>query len=269
MKIGVMDSGAGGITILNTIRQKIPMLDLVYLADEFFAPYGERSPADIQSRVVSIGCFFESQNVDAIVVACNTATVIAIDALRARIALPVIGVEPAVKPAFRVSKTRHVAVLATPLTAHSQRLKELISLWREDSNVHIMSSSTLAFDIDAWPQSKVTVEETVKNLCLEMIESGIDTLVLACTHYPLIKKLFAVELGPDCEIIEPSEGVVAQLVRRLNQTYPTQFPAFLSSVTKGSIEVISTKGLDNMDRLTSWIEDRDSIAAKKSINLSA
>ncbi|REG85765.1 glutamate racemase [Marinomonas pollencensis] len=267
MKIGIMDSGAGGLTILNAIRQKFPALDLLYLADEEFAPYGEKTPADIQGRIIKIAQFFDAEQVDAIVVACNTATVCAIDQLRAVTALPVIGVEPAVKPAFRMSKKRHVAVLATPLTAASERLGELIERWREDSRVQIMSSASLAYAIDDWPTSKVQVEATVRTLCAEMIQSDVDTLVLACTHYPLVKELFTDALGAQCEIIEPSEGVTAQLMRRLEQAYPEVLPAWLGEV-RGSIEIVSSKGLENMPNLIGWVEDSAALLVPKSVAIS-
>lgn len=267
MKIGVLDSGAGGLTILNAIRQKSPALDLLYLADESFAPYGEKSPEQIQSRLIKIGAFFESQGAKAIVVACNTATVVAIEALRANTVLPVIGVEPAVKPAFRVSKTRNVAVLATPLTAKSDRLKELIDRWREDSRVTVMSSATLAFAIDALPESMVNVVNIVVSLCDEMRRKEIDTLVLACTHYPLIKQLFIDELGSACEIVEPSEGVVAQLIRRLQQTYGGLVDDVLQSSSHGSLALFSTQGTMNMGRLSSWIEDGAAITSQEYVLL--
>ncbi|SBS37643.1 Glutamate racemase 2 [Marinomonas spartinae] len=267
MKIGILDSGAGGLTILNAIRQKSPALDLIYLADESFAPYGEKSPEQIQSRLIKIGAFFEAQHAKAIVVACNTATVVAIEALRASTHLPVIGVEPAVKPACRVSKKRHVAVLATPLTAKSERLKELIDRWREDSQVNVMSSPTLAFAIDGWPESQSKVIETVECLCRQMLEQEVDTLVLACTHYPLVKNLFEMALGPNCEIIEPNDGVVAQLIRRLDQVYSDEAQIGLSSESFGQIALFSTQGTMNMDRLTQWIEDSASICQKEYVLL--
>ncbi|MGO3345413.1 MAG: glutamate racemase [Marinomonas sp.] len=269
MKIGIMDSGAGGVTILNAIRHKIPALDLVYLADEQFAPYGEKTSEAIRSRIIKIGRFFESEKVDAIVVACNTATVVAIDCLRSHTVLPVIGVEPAVKPAFRISKKRHVAVLATSLTANSQRLGELIALWREDSQVWVMSSPTLAFAIDAWPQSKADVEKTVKKLCDDMKASAVDTLVLACTHYPLVKSLFVAELGACCDIIEPSEGVASQLVRRLEQAYPERLGEFCVSNGSAEIEIFSTKKIEDKARLSQWVEDAAAIVCQKTIELAS
>ena len=256
-----MDSGAGGLTILNAIHQKHPYLDLVYLADDAFAPYGSKSIEQLQDRLVKVGQFFENEKVCAIVVACNTATVTAIDALRSSTSLPIIGVEPAVKPAFRLSKKRRVAVLATPVTAESPRLNQLIDLWKADSYVSIMSSSTLAFDIDAWPETQGKVKQTIEYLSQNMLDQNIDTLVLACTHYPLVKHLFEQILGSGCEIIEPSEGVTAQLIRRLTESYPNEMDELLNTVTEhqdghqhqGSIELCSSLGFQNMQRLESWV----------------
>lgn len=269
MKIGVMDSGAGGLTILNAIRKKYPFLDLVYLADDDFAPYGNKTIAQLQDRLVKVGRFFEKENVQAIVVACNTATVAAIDALRESTTLPVIGVEPAVKPAFRISKQRNVAVLATPVTAQSKRLNQLIDLWKADSQVFIMSSQSLAFDIDAWPESEVKIKHTIHALCDVMLEKKVDTLVLACTHYPLVKHLFEQALGKGCEIIEPSEGVTAQLMRRLEESYPAEMTALLSCTVlqKGVIELCSTLGVKNLPRLTSWTVDSQSITDQKHVHI--
>jgi len=250
-----MDSGAGGLTILNAIHKKQPYLDLVYLADDAFAPYGSKSISQLQERLIKIGRFFEKENVCAIVVACNTATVAAIDALRTSTTLPIIGVEPAVKPAFRLSKQRKVAVLATPVTAESPRLNQLIDLWKADSQVSIMSSSTLALDIDAWPETEEKVRKTIQTLSQEMLAKNIDTLVLACTHYPLVKHLFEQMLGSDCDIIEPSEGVTAQLIRRLEESYPKEMEDLLmsGSLQEGKIELCSSLGLKNMPHLTSWV----------------
>ncbi|RBP84650.1 glutamate racemase [Marinomonas rhizomae] len=264
-----MDSGAGGVTILNAIYQKHPYLDLVYLADDAFAPYGNKSVEQLQERLIKVGRFFENEKVGAIVVACNTATVAAIDVLRASTSLPVIGVEPAVKPAFRLSKKRRVAVLATPVTADSTRLNQLIDLWKADSHVSIMSSSTLAFDIDAWPESEEKVRRTIRQLCKEMLAQNIDTLVLACTHYPLVKYLFEQILKNECEIIEPSEGVVAQVIRRLSESYPDDMCQLLKIGIKeqGSIELCSSLGFDNMQRLLSWVTSSDAIKDRRHVSI--
>ncbi|MCB5161871.1 glutamate racemase [Marinomonas algarum] len=271
LKIGVLDSGAGGLTILNRIHHALPCLDLLYLADEQFAPYGDKTVEQLQSRLLAMGRFFEEEQVAAIVVACNTATVVAIDALRSVTRLPVIGVEPAVKPACRISKRRKVAVLATPVTAKSARLNKLIDLWKADSEVVILSSATLAFDIDAWPKSKSRIVSTIHCLSQEMKAKHIDTLVLACTHYPLVKSIFEQALGMDCDIIEPSEGVTSQLIRRLTSAYPLemhQITTELQRLPSGAIELCSSKNIDSMSRLRAWVTDQDAICGTRQVALS-
>ena len=267
LKVGVIDSGAGGLTILNAIHTKHPYLDLLYLADDAFAPYGSKTVLQLQDRLVKIGRFFENEKVSAIVVACNTATVVAIDALRASTSLPIIGVEPAVKPAFRLSKQRNVAVLATPVTANSARLNELIALWKSDSRVCVMSSDTLAYDIDAWPESEPKIQHTIQQLTREMSEKKIDTLVLACTHYPLVKHLFVQALGAGCDIIEPSEGVTAQLIRRLQEVHPTRMHELQNTSTskQGSIEIVSSLGVLNMPRLLSWVLNKHAVCGQRHV----
>lgn len=267
MKVGVIDSGAGGLTILNAIHKKQAYLDLVYLADDEFAPYGSKTIIQLQDRLIKIGKFFENEKVSAIVVACNTATVAAIDALRASTSLPVIGVEPAVKPAFRISKQRKVAVLATPVTAKSARLNKLIDLWKADSQVSIMSSDTLAFDIDAWPETQGKIKQTIDLLSVEMLDKKVDTLVLACTHYPLVKHLFEKTLGSECEIIEPSEGVTAQLIRRLSDCYIDDMSALIFSKSIGRIELCSSLGFNNMKRLVSWVTEPEGIIAQRVVKV--
>ncbi|BFM48180.1 glutamate racemase [Marinomonas sp. THO17] len=266
MKVGVMDSGAGGLTIVNAIQKKQPHLDLLYLADDAFAPYGDKTDQALQQRLIDIANFFEREAVQAIVVACNTATVAGIEALRSHTQLPVIGVEPAVKPAFRLGKQRHVAVLATPVTAKSRRLNDLISLWQADSKVQIVSSASLAFDIDAWPATQSKIQQTVMALCQQMKTDEVDTLVLACTHYPLVRHMFAEYLGADCEIIEPSEGVSAQLTRRLVATYP-ELVESESLSEQGQITLCSSLSLAGAQRLRTWVDEQSSIAGERLVSI--
>jgi glutamate racemase len=138
-----------------------------------------------------------------------------------------------------------------------------------------MSSSTLAFDIDAWPETEEKVKQTIEQLSQNMLAQNIDTLVLACTHYPLVKHLFEKALGNECEIIEPSEGVTAQLIRRLTASYPNDMNQLLDAVSKhqgsnqnkGRIELCSSLGFQNMQRLTSWVISSDAIKDRRHVLL--
>ena len=213
LKIGVMDSGVGGFTILKAIKESLPHAEILYFADQAYAPYGNLDASQIAKRLFVIGDYFLSQGCDVMVVACNTATVVSIHTLRARIKLPVVGVEPAVKPACTSSAKKSVSVLATPVTARSERLNELINTWRFDANVEILFSETLADMIDHMPGTATKVEQEIRQLCDRIMAHNSDSLVLACTHYPLVKSSFENCLGADVVIIEPSLGVASQVVR--------------------------------------------------------
>lgn len=214
IKIGVMDSGAGGLTILQSIRAALPQADLLYFADQAYAPYGAQSNGFISQRLVTIAEYFVAQGCQLMVVACNTATVAGIAELRAATSLPVVGVEPAVKPACSTSLRKRVTVLATLATSKSRRLNDLIDTWRFDTEVSILASTTLASLIDDMPHSLSAVREEVCRIADVVMENNSDTLVLACTHYPLIKELFD-EVLSEVVIVEPSKGVTAQVLRLL------------------------------------------------------
>lgn len=214
--IGVMDSGAGGLSILTSIRAALPAANLIYFADQAFAPYGDLTPDIIQQRLARIGHFFSEQGCQMMVVACNTATVAAIASLRAQLSIPIVGVEPAVKPACSASRRKRVTVLATPTTAGSVRLLDLIDTWRAESEVTVMASQSLASLIDQMPQSEYALEAEVKRICEAVQAQESDALVLACTHYPLIGERFAAYL-PNVSIVEPSRGVTAQVLRLLQR----------------------------------------------------
>jgi len=227
-KVGVLDSGVGGLSILTEIMQQAPDIELHYFADNAFAPYGNLDTEQIQQRVLAVCRFFIELKVDAIVIACNTATVEAIDFIRTSALIvenliPIIGVEPAVKPAAITSSNGKVTVLATPVTCKSQRLNKLV-----EQHTHIQSgvinkieficleSATLAFDIDYLPNTLNKVESEILRIREIMRTENSDTLVLACTHYPLIKNLFAQHFDNHIEIIDPNNGVTLQLLHRLN-----------------------------------------------------
>lgn len=135
--IGVFDSGVGGLTILRAVRQELPCENLTYVADAAYVPYGQKSPGQIRDRAMAIGGFLLQQGAKVIVIACNTATAVAIDMLRARLPIPVVGVEPAVKPAVSASRSGVVGILATPATLASERYRNLIE--RFGSGIRIVA----------------------------------------------------------------------------------------------------------------------------------
>lgn len=262
IKVGVMDSGVGGLTILKAITSAMPSADILYFADQNYAPYGNLTAPEIVERLVRIGEYFLQQGCHAMVVACNTATVVSIRHLRSSIQIPVVGVEPAVKPACSYTRKKSVSVLSTPVTAASSRLNDLINTWRQDADVEILSSATLAFLIDHMPTSQVEVNLEVQRICAQVLDHRSDTLVLACTHYPLVRAYFEQYLGEAVSILEPSVGVAAQVVRVTS--YKEANNLLVSQAENSGLMVQSNGNPAQLEALSHWLEELGLAAQVKS-----
>lgn len=213
--IGIFDSGIGGLSIMQCIKQQLPNEHLLYVADTLNAPYGEKSAEFIQQRVNEIAEWFMAKNTKAIVVACNTATVNAIDQLRQSISIPVIGVEPAIKPAASASQNKKVAILVTKATAENQRFRALVAQYRNNSDVYIQPCPGLVELIERDQKNSIDCKLMLKSYLQPLIEKGVDTIVLGCTHYPLVKELINEICGNSVEIMETALPVTEQLQRQL------------------------------------------------------
>jgi glutamate racemase len=223
--IGVFDSGIGGLSILKTLRAEMPHENFVYFADSAHNPYGDKSDAFVIARSISITQqLIDQHHIKALVVACNTATAAAIHVLRAEHpSLPIIGVEPALKPAVAVSKTKRIAVLATRGTLHSAKflaLKTSLVSQAEfictpcDGLADLIESHMLANDTTNLIAACAVFTRTTGQFGCE--NGAIDTLVLGCTHYPLVLPLFRQLVGPQVHIVDNGQAVarrVAQLVQ--------------------------------------------------------
>lgn len=213
--IGIFDSGVGGLSIAKCIEQHLPNENLLYVADTLHAPYGEKSTEFIQQRVNEIAQWFIEREVKAIVVACNTATVNAIDQLRKNISIPVIGVEPAIKPAVNISKSRKVAILVTKATAENQRFLALVAQYRDISEIIIQPCPGLVELIEQDKKNTVECKSMLNRYLKPLIAQGVDTIVLGCTHYPLVRAVISEICGNTVEIMETAQPVTEQLQRQL------------------------------------------------------
>lgn len=213
--IGVFDSGVGGLSVLREIRRELPAEDLLYVADSAYAPYGEQSDALIHTRSLAIAAFLLARSAKAIVVACNTATSVAVEVLRARVPVPVVAMEPAVKPAARHTKSTVVGVLATTRTLESARFTRLLTA--HGLNVRVLLQPCPGFveqverGLVSGPDTCALVERYVNPL----VAQGADTLVLGCTHYPFLLPVIRAVAGPGVSVIDPSPAVARELRRRL------------------------------------------------------
>ena len=213
--IGVFDSGLGGLTVLRELRRQLPDLPLRYIADTAHAPYGQRSPDFIQARSLALSEHLQASGAALIVVACNTATAHAIQALRQRWpALPFVGTEPGIKPAVAVSKTGRIGVLATPATIASVRYQELLARHAGSAQVVSQACPGLVDLIERGDLESAQLHSLIDQLCAPLREAQVDTVLMGCTHYPLVQRHLQAALGPQVQMLN-IETAVAQQAQRL------------------------------------------------------
>lgn len=222
-KIGVFDSGIGGLSVLKALRAELPREHFIYIADSGHAPYGERDVAHVLERSRAIARYLVSQNVKALVMACNTATAAAIHPLRLEHpGLPLIGVEPALKPAVACSKTGRIGVMATRSTLASEKFQALLDSQAGHTSFIVQACDGLADAIERSAETGDTTE-TIE-LCTRYTgamglfgtkKDQIDTLVLGCTHYPFASGHLRALLSPDVQIIDNGQAIARQTRRRV------------------------------------------------------
>ena len=223
--IGVFDSGIGGLSVLKALRADMPHEDFIYIADSGHAPYGEQGAAHVLARSRAIVQYLVSQNVKALVMACNTATAAAIALLRAEHpGLALIGVEPALKPAVALSRTGRIGVMATRGTLASGKFQALLATQAANATFVLQPCDGLAHAIEASASTGTGDATKIIALCAHYIsamgqfgtETGkIDTLVLGCTHYPLASEHLRALVGTQVQFIDNGEAVARQTRRLL------------------------------------------------------
>ncbi|HYW58067.1 MAG TPA: glutamate racemase [Polaromonas sp.] len=237
--IGVFDSGVGGLSILKALRARLPAEDFVYLADAGFAPYGERGDDYVIERTrVVVDRLVREHDVKALVIACNTATAAAVQLMRTQYpGLILVGVEPALKPAIALSRTRRIGVLGTRGTLASAKIRVLHDSLKDQADFVFMPCDGLADAIQNDDTQQIT------QLCARYMqalgtfgteEGQIDTLVLGCTHYPFAQHHLAVHAGENVKMIETGEPVARQTHRLLETA------GLLNTEGTGSVTLITT-----------------------------
>ncbi|MEN9433080.1 MAG: glutamate racemase [Pseudomonadota bacterium] len=215
--IGVFDSGLGGLSVLLEIERQLPQEDLIYVADSAHAPYGAKTAEYIAERCIKISEFLLSQNVKLIVVACNTATAYAVEVLRQHLTIPVIGLEPAVKPAVKITQNGKIGVLATRQTAQSTRLKRLIETHAQSTQVLVQACAGLVEHVEQGDFNSVELKQLLGEYLKPLQEQGVDTLVLGCTHYPFLRETLCELTQGQMTIVETSQAVTRQVLNILTQ----------------------------------------------------
>lgn len=216
--IGVFDSGVGGLSVVREIMAQLPAQRLVYLADQVYAPYGQRSLAEIRTLSEGVTRFLLAQGAGLIVVACNTASAAALHWLRAQMPeTPFVGMEPAVKPATSRTRTGHVGVIATAATFQGELFASLLDRYASNVTVHTQVCPALVPLVEAGELDSARALEAVHEYLAPLLAAGIDELVLGCTHYPFLRSLIEAVAGPGVEVIDPAPAVARQVARVLAQ----------------------------------------------------
>jgi glutamate racemase len=215
MLIGFFDSGVGGLTVLHEAKKKLKHADFVYYADTLNVPYGTKTKAQVRQYVFSAADFMVRLGIDVLVVACNTATSVAIEDLRKEHTLPIIGMEPAVKPAVENHKHKRILVTATELTLREEKLRKLITMLDCEDIVDLLPLPELVDFAERAVFDTDTVLGYISEALGEREPAWYQTVVLGCTHFIFYKNEFRKLMGPDIEIIDGNRGTVNRLVATL------------------------------------------------------
>ncbi|MFN8474956.1 MAG: glutamate racemase [Anaerolineae bacterium] len=215
--IGVFDSGIGGVSVLREIARRLPAENLVYFADSANVPYGNRPQEEIERLSLAAAAFLLRQGAKLIVVACNTASAAALTALRAAYPIPFVGMVPAVKPAVARSQTRKVGVLATAGTFRGRLYADVVERFADGAEVHTQVGQGLVELVEAGNIEGPVAEAAVARYVDPLLDAGVDTLVLGCTHYPFLAPTIERVSGGRLVIVEPSPAIAAQVERVLSE----------------------------------------------------
>lgn len=243
--IGVFDSGVGGLSIINAVRELLPDEDLIYLADQAHVPYGSRTLDNVREFSERITGFLLAQNAKLVVVACNTASAAALHHLRKVFPeTSFVGMEPAVKPAAERTRSGVVGVLATPATFQGELYASVIERFASDVRVLPETCPGLVMEIDQGNLDTPEVQRILEKALQPMLAEGIDTVVLGCTHFPFVIPAIETIVGPDVRVIDPSPAVARQVKRLLDSNQSLN-----SGTDAGPVEYFTTGDADQLQDL--------------------
>ena len=229
--VGIFDSGLGGLSVLRVVRQMLPTHPLLYAADSRYAPYGERAPHEVRARTRVLAQALLDQGAQALVLACNTASVLAAAELRGWSPVPVVAMEPAIKPACAQTRSGVVGVLATRQTLASGAVARLTQTHGQGTRVLLQACPGWVEAVEQGDLDSAATRAAVAGPVQALLHAGADTLVLGCTHYPFLAPLIRALTGPDVALLDPAPAVARQLALRLgvalpaNASWATALPA--------------------------------------------
>jgi len=215
--IGIFDSGVGGLSVMTEIVRELPQEDVLFFADSAHCPYGRRTHAEIQRLAQGIVDFLLSQGAKIIVVACNTASAASLNHLREIFEVPIVGMEPAVEPAAERTDSRIVGAMATEATFQGALFASLLERFAADVEVLPRTCPGLVEQVEAGLIDAPSTRQILETHLEPLVQAGVDSLVLGCTHYPFLRPLIEEITGPEIDIIDPSPAVARQTGRVLQR----------------------------------------------------
>ena len=221
VRVGVFDSGIGGLSVLRALREQLPGVALHYLADAGHAPYGERSDEHVLTRSRRVASHLIDGGAQFIVIACNTATAVAAQLLReAWPQTPIIGVEPGIKPALRVTRNGRIGVMATRATLRSNKFRRLAAELATGDALHLRACDGLAAAIEQGHSDNAEMLALIETHCAPLREQGVDTVVLGCTHYTFARHQIQAAMGTAVQIVDTAEAVARHAANTVRKTRP-------------------------------------------------
>ena len=234
--IGFFDSGVGGLSVLREAISIMPNENYIYFGDSKNAPYGTKKLDEVRRLTFNAADFLREKNVKAIVIACNTATSAAIEELRNKyIDIPIIGIEPALKPAVKLNRNGSILIMATPMTLREKKFKQLMLKYDDGCDIVPMPCPRLVEFVESGILEGEELEEYLRNKLKDYIEKDIAAIVLGCTHYPFIKETLAKVVGKEIPLIDGGIGTSHELQRKLKEK-----GTLTESKSKGKIEIYNS-----------------------------
>jgi len=215
--VGVFDSGVGGLTVLREIHSALPAESVYYVADSAHAPWGDKPPEYVRERGMKIGHFLVAQGVKAIVIGSNTGTAGSAEALRGALSVPVVGIEPGIKPAVAATRSRVIGAIVPAAVGESDRLRSLLERFGGDVKVIIQPVPGVVEHIESGDLDGPELRSMVEGYVRPMLDAGADTIVLGSTHYVFLKPLLSELAGRDVMLIETGAAVARQLAHVLDE----------------------------------------------------
>ena len=239
-RVGIFDSGVGGLSVAREIRRSLPGEDLLYVADTAYCPYGDRPDDEVRARALAVGRHLEAEGARVVVVACNTATGAALEALREVLTVPVIGLEPAVKTGVARTRNQKVGVLATSGTLRSERFARLVRAHANGTAVVAQACPGLADLIEQGHLDDDALRARVAQLTAPLAAAGVDIVVLGCTHYTFVADAIGDALGRAVAIVDSAPAIARRLAQVLREAGldPAQGTGSMKMLTTGEPAVV-------------------------------